>query len=220
MNRAFILLGLTAFTAPELVAQADVSARLQGRVPPAVAAAVSALIDTARARGLPGTPLVDKALEGAVKGVPADRILPAVHAVLDQLDASAGALRAAGDATPSDAAIEAGGFAIAAGLTVSDVAAIAGAADRQHPTAVALQVAGALAALGVPRPETVGLVRAEIQSGRPLGDLVSLPGQVQAAMAGGALPAAAAQGLQRAAAAHQAPRPRGQGRGQGNPHKP
>ena len=31
---------------------------------------------------------------------------------------------------------------------------------------------------------------------------------------------AAAQGLQRAAAAHQAPRPRGQGRGQGNPHKP
>jgi hypothetical protein len=220
MNRALTLLSLAAFMAPGLAAQEDVSARLQGRVSPAVATAVSALVDSARARGLPGTPLVDKALEGAVKGVPAERIVPAVRTVLNQLDASAGALRAAGVAAPSDQSIEAGAFAIAAGLTVSDVSAIAGAADRDHPTAVALQVAGALAALGVPRPETVGLVRAEIQSGRPLGDLVSLPGQVQAAMAGGALPAAAAQGLERAAAAHQPPRPSGQARGPGNPHKP
>lgn len=220
MNRAFMLLGLTAFTAPGLVAQEDVAARLQGRVPPAVATAVSALIDTARARGLPGTPLVDKALEGAVKGVPAERIVPAVRTVLDQLNASANALHDAGIANPSDQAVEAGAFAIAAGMTVSDVAAIAGTANQGHPAAVALQVAGALAALGVPRPETVGLVRAEIQSGRPLGDLVSLPGQVQAAMAGGALPAAAAAGLERAAAAHQTTPPRGQGKGPVNPHKP
>jgi hypothetical protein len=220
MRRALGFLTLAAFAVPGLAAQDDTPARLAGRVPPAVATAVTALVDSARARGLPGTPLVDKALEGAVKGVPADRILPAVHTVLDQLNAAAGALRSAGDATPGGPAIEAGAFAIAAGLTVSDVAAIAGAADKDHPTAVALQVAGALAALGVPRPETVGLVRAEIQSGRPLGDLVSLPGQVQAAMAGGALPAAAAAGLERAAAAHQTTPPRGQGKGPVNPHKP
>jgi hypothetical protein len=220
MNRALTLVSLAAFLVPGLAAQTDASERLAGRVPPAVVTAVSALVDSARARGLPGAPLVNKALEGAVKGVPADRILPAVHAVLDQLDAAAGALREAGDAAPTDAAIEAGGFAIAAGLTESDVAAIAAAADKQHPTAVALQVAGALAALGVPRPETVGLVRTEIRSGRPLGELVSLPGQVQAAMAGGALPAAAAQGLERAAGAHQPPRPSGQAKGPGNPHKP
>jgi len=220
MKRALPFLTVATLVAPGLAAQNDVSQRLAGRVPAAVVTAVSALVDSARARGLPGAPLVNKALEGAVKGVPADRILPAVHTVLDQLDAAAGALRGAGDAAPSDAAIEAGGFAIAAGLTASDVTAIAGAADKHHPTAVALQVAGSLAALGVPRTETVGLVRAEIQSGSPLSDLVSLPGQVQAAMAGGALPAAAAQGLERAAAAHQAPRPSGQARGQGNPHKP
>lgn len=220
MNRAFILLGLTAFTAPGLVAQEDVSARLQGRVPPAVAAAVSALVDTARARGLPGTPLVDKALEGAVKGVPAERIVPAVRIVLDQLDASANALHEAGVANPSDQAVEAGAFAIAAGMTVSDVAAIAGTANQGHRAAVALQVAGALAALGVPRPETVALVRAELQSGAPVGELTSLPGKVQAAMAGGASAAAAAAGLERAAAAHQAPSPPGRGKGPVNPHKP
>lgn len=220
MNRAFILLGLTAFTAPGLVAQEDVSARLQGRVPPAVAAAVSALVDTARARGLPGTPLVDKALEGAVKGVPAERIVPAVRIVLDQLDASANALHEAGVANPGDQAVEAGAFAIAAGMTVSDVAAIAGTANQGHRAAVALQVAGALAALGVPRPETVALVRAELQSGAPVGELTSLPGKVQAAMAGGASAAAAAAGLERAAAAHQAPSPPGRGKGPVNPHKP
>jgi hypothetical protein len=220
MKRALTCLALTVLTAPGLAAQRGAPERLVGRVPPAVVTAVMALVDTARARGLPSTPLVDKALEGSVKGVPAERIVPAVRTVLEQLDAAAVGLRGAGKAAPSDEAIEAGAFAIAAGLTVADVAAIAGATDKAHPATVALQVAGALAALGVPRPETVGLVRAEVQSGRPLGDLVSLPGQVQAAMARGAPPAAAAAGLERAAAAHQSPSPRGKGKGQGNPHKP
>jgi hypothetical protein len=220
VNRPGAWLMLAMVLAPDLAAQADVTTRLAGRVPPALAAAVTALADSARARGLPVAPLVDKALEGVVKGVPADRILPAVRTVLDQLDASASALRATSNTPAGDDAVEAGGFALAAGLTPGDIGTIARSADRSHPTAVALQVAGALAAMGVPRAQTVGLVRAAIQSGRPVGDLVSLPGQVQAAMAHGAPPAAAAAGLERAAAAHQAPRPHGQGKGQGNPHKP
>jgi len=220
VNRPAAWLVLAMALGPELAAQDDVTARLAGRVPPAIAAAVSALADSARARGLPVAPLVDKALEGVVKGVPADRILPAVRTVLDQLDAAATALRGTGGTPPSDDAVEAGGFALAAGLTPGDLGAIAQSADRSHPTAVALQVAGALAAIGVPRAQTVGLVQASIQSGGPVGDLVSLPGQVQAAMARGAPPAAAAAGLERAAAAHQAPRPHGQGKGKGNPHRP
>ena len=220
MKRALLLLIFAGLAAPGLAAQDDVTGRLAGRLPPAVVSAVSALVDSARTRGLPASPLVDKALEGAVKGVPGDRIVPAVRAVLDQLDAAATAVREARGGEPSLQEIEAGRFALAAGLTASDVAAIAHDANRDHPSYVALQVAGALAALGVPRPETVGLVQAEIRSGRPLSDLESLPGQVQAAMAGGLTPAAAAQGLQRAAAAHQAPPQRSQGRGPGNPHKP
>jgi hypothetical protein len=219
MRRSSAFVALVLLCGPGLAAQVGVSARLAGRVPPAVATAVSALVDSARTRGLPGAPLVDKALEGAVKGVPTDRILTAVRTVLEQLDASASAQRVAGSLAPGADAIEAGAFALAAGLTPADVGAIARSADPTHPTAVALQVAGALAALGVPRAETVGLVRASIRSGQPVGDLVSLPGQVQAAMARGALPAAAAAGLERAAA-HQAPQPHGQGKGRDNPHKP
>lgn len=220
MKRGAVWVGLVVLVTSNLVAQGDPRSRLAGRVPPAVAAAVSLLVDSAQARGLPAGPLVDKALEGVVKGVAPDRIVPAVRGVLQQLDAAATALRTAGGPRAGDDAVEAGAFALDAGLTAGDVGEIARAADRSYPTAVALQVAGLLAALGVPRPETVGLVRATIRSGRPLGDLVNLPSQVQAAMAGGSPPAAAAAGLERAAAAHQAPRPRAQGKGQGNPHKP
>jgi hypothetical protein len=218
VNRLATLLALVVTLAPGLAAQRAVDARLAGRMPAALAGAVTALLDSAAARKLPGAPLVDKALEGVAKGAPAERILVAVRTVFAQLDAAATVLGETGSASAD--AVEAGAFALAAGLAASDIAEIARIADRAHPAATALQVAGTLTALGVPRAETVALVRTTIRSGRPVGDLVSLPGQVQAAMAGGSPPAAAAAGLERAAAAHLAPRPRGKGKGQGNPHKP
>lgn len=218
MRRPASLLALAALLAPHLVGQGRPDARLAGRVPAPLAAAVTALLDSAALRGLPGAPLVDKTLEGVAKGAPTDRILVAVRTVFDQLDAVATVLAETGNTGAE--AVEAGSFAIAAGLSTNDIGEIARTADRSHPAATAFLVAGTLAALGVPRAETVALVRATIRSGRPVGDLVSLPGKLQAAIAGGSPPAAAAARLARAAEAHLAPRPRGQGRGQDNPHKP
>ncbi len=133
------------------------------------------------------TPLVNKALEGAAKGVPADRVAAAVRTVFAQLAVSAAALRGTGASTPE--AIEAGAFAIAAGLDSSDVATVARSADRSHPAATALQVTATLVALGVPRGQGVGLVQAMIRSGQPVADLESLPGQVQARVGRGVPPA-------------------------------
>jgi hypothetical protein len=218
VKRAVVLLALTTATVRPLTAQGDVT-RLAGRLPAEVSAAVSALVDSARARHLPTRPLVDKALEGATKGVAPDRIVGAVHDVLGRLTRAAAAIDAGTTAAaPTGQEIEAGAFALSAGLTDSDVGDLARTAGSEQRTLVALQVAGALAALGVPRTQTVGLVRTEIQSGRSIGDLGSLTGQVQAAMAGGVPPAAAAAGLERAAAAHATPH--GQGKGKGNPHRP
>jgi len=218
VTRQARLLALTILLAPGLVAQRPADARLAGRVPASLAAAVTALLDSAAALGLPGTPLVDKTLEGVAKGAPAERILVAVRTVFGHLDQAAAVLAETGNASAD--AVEAGEFAMAAGLSASDIAEIARTADRTHPAVTALQVAGTLRALGVPRAETVALVLATIRSGRPVGELARLPGQVQAAMAGGVPPAAAAAGLERAAAAHLAPQLRRQGQGQGNPHKP
>jgi hypothetical protein len=117
-----------------------------------------------------------------------------------QLDTAAGALRDGGLAADT-VAIAAAAFAITAGLNGRDIAQLARSGAQASEVTVGLRVAGTLVALGVPPSETVTLVGATLRSGRPVGELLALPGRVQAAMAKGAGPAQAAAGLARAAAA-------------------
>ena len=219
MKRLSVSLVILGGLAHGLAAQGDVRARLVGRVSPEVVQLVSSLADSARGLGLPDAPLVDKALEGAAKAAAPERIAAAVQTVFGQLAAAARVMRSTG-ATPGSQEIEAGAFALGAGLTVDDVAAVAQTADGTHPAMAVLQVAGALAALGVPRAQTVGLVQSAVRSGLPLGDLTNLPAQVQAAAASGVPPAAAAAGLERAAEARAAPNPHASSKAKTNPHKP
>jgi hypothetical protein len=212
-----LVVALLAVAVTPLEAQQDVAARLAGRVSPEVTALVRQLAADAAARGLPVDPLIQKAIEGGAKGVAPDRVITAVRGVAAQLDAAAGALREGG-LTPLDTeAIAAGAFALNAGLRGQDVATLARASRSSDGAAVTLRVAGTLSALGVPAEETVALVRETIRAGRKPGDLLALPGQVQAEIARGATPAQAAAGLARAAAAHaNAP---GQNKPK-NPHHP
>lgn len=198
--------------------QPQIAERLGGRVSPEIAAVAIELGTGAAARGLPLDPLVQKAIEGSAKGVPAERVAQALRVVVAQLDTAAVALRAGGAELASDTvAVAAGAFAISAGLSGRDIAQLALSGARPAETIVGLRVAGTLVALGVPAAETVGLVHATLQAGRPSGELLSLPGQVQAQMARGVTPAQAAAGLARAAAA-QSRRGPPPGRGQPPPH--
>ncbi len=183
-----------------LAAQGSVAARLSGRVSPEVVAAVRGMVDSAAARGLPVEPLVQKALEGGAKGVPADRVIAAVRALAGELDASAGALHSAGLAAPDGDAIEAGAFALTAGLKEGQVRELARASRAPFGAAATLRVAALLAALGVPARETVALVRRAVEKGQAPTDLLDLPGRVQSEMARGETPAQAAAGLARAPA--------------------
>ncbi len=191
-------LGVTA------TAQQPVATQLAGRVPAAVVAAVSALADSATARGLPVGPLVEKAIEGGAKAAAPERIVAAVQAVLARLGHAQGALQAAGVGTPAPDAIEAGGFALSAGLKDGNVQDVAVACGTRYSAAAALRVAGTLSALGVSPAETVELVRQTLRSGAKERDLLALPGRLQAQLAQGATPAQAAAGLARAAAARAA----------------
>ena len=192
---------LAAGTSAQAQAKQDVAARLAGRVPPEVVALVQQLAADAAGRGLPIDPLVQKAIEGGAKGVPADRVATAVRGVAAQLGDAAAALRDGG-LTPADTeSIAAGAFALNAGLGARDIAALARAAGRSHRPAVALRVAGTLSALGVPSAETVALVSETMRAGRSAADLVALPARVQAEVARGATPAQAAAGLTRGAGA-------------------
>ncbi len=214
---ALLALPLTLLTLQE-PAGASIAQRVAGRVSPELASLVVELGTAASARGLPIDPLIQKAIEGSAKGVPAERVATAVRLVEMQLDTAAAALREGG-AVPDTLEIAAGEFAITAGLSGSDITALARTGANAQALTVGLRVAGTLAALGVPPAEDIGLVSVTLRSGEPSADLLLLPAHVQAEVAKGVTPAQAAAGLARAAAAHarQGPPP---GRGQGHPHPP
>lgn len=199
MRRLAPALALAAMLAAAPLAAQSIDERLGDRVPPETAALVRELAAAAADRGLPIDPLVQKAIEGSAKGVPADRVATALRGLLARLDAAAAALRHAGFA-PDTIAIDAGSFALNAGLESDDVTALAREAG-QTGAPVILRVAGTLAALGVPAADVVSLIEASLRSGQPPAELLSLPGRVQAEMRRGATPAQAAEGLSRAARA-------------------
>jgi hypothetical protein len=193
---------LFAVTAAPLSAQ-DVSARLAGRVSPEIAALVRQLATSAAARGLPVDPLVQKAIEGNAKGVPADRVATALRALSAQLGAAAAALQQAGPTRPDTDAIAAGAFALNAGLSEGHVTALAQVSRPPYGVTTTLRVASTLAAMGVPAAETVELLTQVIESGGSTSEVLGLPAEVMAGVSRGrgVTPAQAAAGLARAAAA-------------------
>lgn len=218
MKRVLIF-GVAAFAAAPLAAQGtDVAAQLSGRVPAAVIQAAQSLGDSATAAGVPVSPLVQKALEGAAKNIPADRVIAALQTLYSREVTALGALRQGGISAPDGAAVEGATFAMGAGLSASDVSAIARAGGETYAAATTMRVAGTLAALGVPAAGTVRLVSVALASGVAPGDLAGFPGSVESAMARGMTPAQAAEGLARATQARGGVPP-GRGRPAGRPPK-
>src|SRR5258705_3217612 len=180
-------------------AGASIAQRLAGRVSPELASLVVQLAPAASARGLRIARLIERAIEGSARGVPAERVATAVRLVAMQLDTAAAALREGG-AAPDTLEIAAGEFAITAGLSGSDITALARTGVKAPALTVGLRVAGTLAALGVPPAEDIWLVSVTLRSGEASADLLLLPAPVQSEVAKGVTPAQAAAGLARAAA--------------------
>src|SRR3989442_8449924 len=99
----------------------DVRAQLDGRVSPEVQRAVRGIAADAAARGLPVDPLVQKAIEGAAKGVPADRVIAAVRTLAGRLGEAREAVRAGGVPPPHRDVVEGGADALNAGISPRQV---------------------------------------------------------------------------------------------------
>jgi hypothetical protein len=201
-----------------------VQAQLDGRVSPEVRRAVRSIAADAAAHGLPVDPLVQKAIEGAAKGVPGDRVIAAVRALAGRLGQAMAAVRDGGVAAPAGDVVEGGADALSAGFSGHQVSDLVRVSQPPYDPALTLRVAATLAALGVPAKQTLQLVQEMISAGRSPSDLLGLPGQVQAGVARGATPAQAAAGLARAAGGAPPGRlpgwvPPGQQKPR-NPHKP
>jgi hypothetical protein len=130
--RLRLVLALMLVAAP-LAAQ-TAHPRLAGRVPAAALPAIDSLIARAVAESLPSEPLVQKALEGGAKGVPADRLVNGVRRGLIQLrDARAILCRATPARVEFEGNIAAVAAALARGLSPALVERLLAAAPSEPP---------------------------------------------------------------------------------------
>lgn len=163
---------------PALAAQVD---RLAGRVDERTLAAVTALVDSARASGVPATPLVNKALEGASKGASGERIAAAVRALAGDL---AGARAALGPGA-SEPELVAGAAALRAGAGPAYLARLRSTYPRES-LVVPLAVTADLVARGVPADTATRTVLALMHEGVQDADLVAFRQSVERDIALGA----------------------------------
>lgn len=158
---------------------------LAGRVSPTLEPRIRLLADSATAARLPVSPLIDKALEGASKHAPDDRIVAVVHSVLASLRVARGALGPAA----SDAELAAGVVVLRAGVPAD---ALTDARRRLpgRPLTVPLSVLGSLVAAGVaPAAATSAVVAQATRASDP--EMLAFGREVERSIAAG-MPASGA----------------------------
>ena len=155
------------------------------RLPAEARVVVRALIDSARAAGIPTEPLVQRALEGATKQAPGDLIVAAVRRLAGDL----GRARDALGSTASPAELGAGAAALRAGAPPAVLTQLRRA--RRQPVTVPLAVLTDLVTSGVPVDSAAAAVLA-LAARAGDADLVEFRRAVERDIALGAPPAAAA----------------------------
>lgn len=180
-NRWLSAAGLIALLGALLAVPAQAQdSRIRQRLDPATAGRVTALLDSARAQGLPTEPLVQKALEGESKGAPSPRIVAAVEALLTGL----GQARLSLGERASDDELVAGALWLRAGGAAGELARLrAGAPSRS--LAVPLVVSADLVARGWPIREAFADVERLLEAGVTDRDFLSLRSQVDRAVMNG-----------------------------------
>ncbi len=183
MRTTLALLGLTFATTAAAAQGGD--PRL-ARLDPVIRPAVAAVIDSASGAGLPIEPLVQRALEGASKGAPGDRIVAAVRRLAGQL----GTARAALGNAASPAELDAAAAALFVGARPAHLTALQERRPRRS-LLVPLAVLTDLVAGGVPADTAAAVVLALAGS---LADdqYLAFQRNVERDIARGAPPAAAA----------------------------
>ena len=182
MRASLIVLAVVALPL-RLGAQEARTARLEGKLDGETHALVLRTLDSARTRGLPTEPLVDKALEGATKKAAGPRIQAAVSTLLLRLEAARDAL--APNPTPRD--ITAGADALAYGATREALKAMR-AIRPNESVAVPLGVLTQLIASGVPVGRATRVVAELLRRGARDEQLIALNEDVRSYVAAGASP--------------------------------
>jgi hypothetical protein len=186
---------------------ADVPGSLQDRLDPATRGAVQAMIDSAAAGGVPTGPLVAKALEGAAKHAPGERIVVAVRSLAGELAVARRALGTDAD----EASLVAGAAALRASVSGAFLGELREARPGV-PVAWPLSVLADLVSHGVPADTAGAILLALARSDATDAVFSTFEQQVLRDVGAGVPPGAAAlarapAGLGRGAMPPAAPRP-------------
>jgi hypothetical protein len=175
----------------------DPSARLKEVLPADVAARVLAVIAKARAHGLSGDALENRALKFAAKGVNPAAIERSVAEQEDRMERVRDTLQRARGRKPSDDEVDAGAEAMRKGVDGSKVSALAKSAPADRSLAVPLYVVGSLVDRGLPSDSALARVQARLRLRASDRELESIPGDVppQAANGRGDKPAETGRAL-------------------------
>jgi len=158
------------------------------RVPPGALAEVESLVREAGAEGLPTAPLIQKALEGSIKGVEPDRIIRTVRIFRAELrDAHYLLMSVRPSATVEESDIVAVAFALHRGLRPAEVRELLAVAPEEARD-VALQIAADIAARGYSPEEASRLVSDAIAKRLTPSELMALPRFVSVELERGAAP--------------------------------
>ena len=168
-----------------LVTQVAVQDPRLGRLDPETRSLVVSVVDSARAVGLPGEPLIQRALEGVTKGAQGPRIVAAVRRLATDLGTARSALGTCAT-TPE---LEAGVAALRAGAGPQVLTQLRDA--RRPPLTMALAVLADLVSSGVPVDSASAIVLAFAPTARDA-DLVEFRRAVERDISLGAPPGAAA----------------------------
>ncbi len=150
MSVRWILL-VAALGAPQAALAQERS--LDERFDPRTRAAILAVVDSARADGLPVDPLINKALEGASRGAEPERIIWAVRGLARRLKVARDAL----GTQSTEAELVAGAAALYSGIAPEKLEQLR-AADPGASVALPLVVLADIVERGVPQDTAVSVI--------------------------------------------------------------
>ena len=180
-------------TAQDPGAAPDVDPRLERirtELPGPALERIEARIAVARSAGLPVEPLLDKAVEGIAKNVPAPLIAGAIDQLGDDLGRAQELLGNGVPPAPADVAAVAD--AMRRGVPEAAIQELAESAGPEDPVALAVHTLGDLMDRGVPVDQAVSVLEAWQSRGAQPEQLRTLPGAVDRLMRQGVLPGQAA----------------------------
>jgi len=172
---AMISLVAGASTGRAQATPADPSARLKEVLPADVANRVLAAIAKARAHGISGDALENRALKFAAKGVAPASIERSIVEQEQRMESVRDTLQRARGHKPTDDEVDAGAEAVRKGVDGSKVSALAKSAPSGRSLAVPLYVIGSLVDRGLSSDSALARVEARLQLRASDRDLESIP---------------------------------------------